>query len=120
MQLQLLNVAHNEITSIHASIGCCSSLEILHLHYNHLITLPYTVGLLTNMSRLTLHDNPSVCVPKQILSAGTDIAVDFLKKMLDANESKQMWLNNLHLCVTPFTLCVYRTILDMRSICVFL
>jgi Leucine-rich repeat (LRR) protein len=98
-QLQLLNLAHNEVTAVHSSIGCCSSLEILHLHYNHLITLPYTIGLLTKLSRLTLHDNPSVGIPKQIISAGIDIAVDFLKKMLDANESKQMWLNNLHLCV---------------------
>jgi leucine-rich repeat protein SHOC2 len=100
-QLQLLNLAHNEVTAIHDSIGCCASLQILHLHYNHLITLPYTVGLLTQLCRLTLHDNPSVGVPKQILSAGIDVAVGFLKKMLDANESKQMWLNNLHLYLAP-------------------
>lgn len=99
--LQLLNIAHNEISAVHSSIGCCLSLEVLHLHYNHLITLPYTVGLLSNLSRLTIHDNPSVSVPKQVIAAGTDIAVDFLKKMLDANESKQIWLNNMHLITVP-------------------
>jgi hypothetical protein len=99
--LQLLNIAHNELSAVHSSIGCCLSLEILHLHYNHLITLPYTVGLLSNLSRLTIHDNPSVSVPKQVIAAGIDIAVDFLKKMLDANESKQIWLNNMHLITVP-------------------
>ena len=86
---------------VHSSIGFASSLEILHLHYNHLVTLPYTIGLLTNLTRLTLHDNPSVGIPKQVLSAGIDIAVSFLKKMLDANESKQIWLNNMHLYTVP-------------------
>jgi leucine-rich repeat protein SHOC2 len=100
-QLQLFNLSHNELPMVHSSIGFASSLEILHLHYNHLVTLPYTIGLLTNLTRLTLHDNPSVGIPKQVLSAGIDIAVSFLKKMLDANESKQIWLNNMHLYTVP-------------------
>jgi Leucine-rich repeat (LRR) protein len=101
LELRLVNLAHNEMCALDPSIGCCSSLEILHLHYNHLITLPYTIGLLTKLTRLTLHDNPSVGIPKQVLSAGIDVAVDFLKKMLDANEKKQIWLNNMHLYTVP-------------------
>jgi leucine-rich repeat protein SHOC2 len=100
-ELQLLNVAHNELSAIHPSIGNCASLQILHLHYNHLVTLPYTIGLLSKLIRLTIHDNPSISVPKQVLAAGIDVAVDFLKKMLDADESKQIWLNNMHLFVVP-------------------
>ena len=56
-QLKALNLAINEITSLHENLGDLSNLEMLYLNNNSLTSLPESLGKLSNLEKLWLSHN---------------------------------------------------------------
>jgi tetratricopeptide (TPR) repeat protein len=58
--LQTLDLAANQLSTLPESIGQLNNLQTLNLNYNHLGTLPESIGQLHNLQILDLSSNPKL------------------------------------------------------------
>ena len=64
--LELLDLRHNELTSLPAEIGRLSALRYLNIYDNQLTSVPAEIGQLTSLEWLTLSENQLTSVPAVI------------------------------------------------------
>jgi len=66
VKLQKLNLSYNKITSIPNSIYSLIDLKILCLDYNQITSIPESISSLINLQVLNLHSNQITSIPESI------------------------------------------------------
>jgi hypothetical protein len=66
IHLEIFSIEHNQLCQLPNEIGLCRQLLELHLGYNCLSRLPLEIGYLTRLTRLIVHRNRLVELPESL------------------------------------------------------
>ena len=117
MYLERLDVSHNQLRALPASLGHVVTLTLLDASYNNLKRVPPEVAQCTRLTALHLTNNPTLdSPPPHVVDSGLQACMDFLRDLLVSRQADTLNLDKWQFHRVPLDLADYLHITEL-SMC---
>ena len=112
-KLTQLNIEFNRIKEIPEDIKLFTSIRQLFVGYNIISVLPHELGALPNLELINFENNKLERPPEDILSQGSAIVIEYLRRMYAARETFKLDLSAFRLRAIPPEITEFETLREL-------